>query len=165
MRSIYITGFMGAGKTTIGKTLSKKMGIPVVDTDQKIEEKQGKLIRHIFEEEGEVTFRQYESEVLRSLPTNHLIVTTGGGMVEREENRQWMKANGIVVYLYCDPYVIVERLREDTTRPLFQKENIDAFVEKFEKRRPYYEEATVHIDTTNKSVEEIIEELTGKINA
>ncbi|MEH7458900.1 shikimate kinase [Bacillus pseudomycoides] len=164
MKSIYITGYMGAGKTTIGKALSKELDIAVVDTDQKIEEKQGKLIRDIFAEEGENTFRQYESEMLRSLSTSNMIITTGGGIVERAENRQWMKENGKVVYLYCDPYVIAERLREDTTRPLFQKENIEAFVKKFENRRAYYEEADIHIDTTNKSVEEIMEELERKIN-
>ncbi|AIK37233.1 dephospho-CoA kinase [Bacillus pseudomycoides] len=165
MKSIYITGFMGAGKTTIGRMLSEQLHIPVVDTDQKIEEKQRKEIRDIFAEEGENAFRQYESEMLRSLLTSNVIITTGGGIVERAENRQWMKENGTVVYLYCDPYVIAERLREDTTRPLFQKENIEAFVEKFENRRAYYEEADIYIDTTNKSVEEIMGELLRKINA
>ena len=67
-----------------------------------------------------------------------------------------MKENGTVVYLYCDPHVIAERLREDTTRPLFQKKDIDAFVTKFESRRAYYEEAHIHIDTTNKSVKQIM---------
>lgn len=165
MKSIYITGFMGAGKTTIGRMLSEHLHIPVVDTDQKIEEKQRKEIRDIFTEEGENAFRQYESEMLRSLLKSNVIITTGGGIVERAENRQWMKENGTVVYLYCDPYVIAERLREDTTRPLFQKENIEAFVEKFENRRAYYEEADIYIDTTNKSVEEIMGELLRKINA
>ncbi|KFN01155.1 shikimate kinase [Bacillus clarus] len=164
MKSIYITGYMGVGKTTIGKVLSEELNIAVVDTDQKIEEKQGKLIRDIFVEEGEVTFRKYESEMLRSLPTNNVIITTGGGIIESVENRQWMKENGVVVYLYCDPYVIAERLREDTTRPLFQKGDIEAFVKKFEKRRMYYEEADIHIDTTNKRVEEIMKELNQKIN-
>ncbi|MDM5189949.1 shikimate kinase [Bacillus sp. DX4.1] len=164
MQAIYITGFMGAGKTTIGKALSDKLGIPVVDTDQRIEEKHGKLIRDIFAEEGEISFRQYESAMLQALPTSDIIITTGGGIVESTNNRQWMSENGIVVYLYCDPYVIAERLSEDTTRPLFQKENIEAFAQKFEKRRSHYEEATVHIDTTNKKVEEIIEEIQRKIN-
>ncbi|MGH0776048.1 shikimate kinase AroK [Bacillus cereus] len=164
MKSIYITGYMGAGKTTIGKALSKELHMDVVDTDQKIEEKQEKAILDIFAEEGEMAFREYESEMLRSLPVRNAIITTGGGIIEREENRKWMKENGIVVYLYCDPHVIVERLREDTTRPLFQKKDIDAFVTKFESRRAYYEEAHIHIDTTNKSVKQIMNELKEKIN-
>ena len=165
MRAIYITGYMGAGKTTIGRMLSEQLHIPVADTDQKIEENQGKVIRDIFTEEGENTFRQYESDMLRSLPTSNLIITTGGGIVERAENRQWMKENGTVVYLYCAPYVIAERLHGDTTRPLFQKENIEAFIAKFEGRRAFYEEATIQVDTTNKSVQEITEEILHKINA
>ena len=111
-----------------------------------------------------MTFREYESEMLRSLPVENVIITTGGGIIEREENRKWMKENGTVVYLYCDPHVIAERLREDTTRPLFQKKDIDAFVMKFESRRAYYEEAHIHIDTTNKSVKQIMNELKEKIN-
>ncbi|WP_439021613.1 shikimate kinase [Bacillus thuringiensis] len=164
MKSIYITGYMGAGKTTVGKALSKELHIDVVDTDQKIEEKQEKEIRDIFSEEGEIAFREYESEMLRSLPVHNVIITTGGGIIERAENRKWMKENGTVVYLYCDPHVIAERLREDTTRPLFQKKDIDAFVAKFESRRVYYEEAEIYIDTTNKSIEQIMNELKAKIN-
>ncbi|MFD0767982.1 shikimate kinase [Bacillus sp. CGMCC 1.60114] len=163
MRALYITGFMGAGKTTIGKALSSVLHIPVIDTDQRIEEKMKKIIRDIFSEEGEDVFRKYESEVLQSLPTNDYIITTGGGIVEKAENRQWMKEHGTVIYLYCDPYVIAKRIAGDRTRPLFQKENIPSFIEKFEKRQAYYEEATLKIDTTNKSIETIVQEIQAQI--
>lgn len=163
MRALYITGFMGAGKTTIGKALSSVLHIPVIDTDQRIEEKTKKIIRDIFSEEGEDVFRTYESEVLQLLPTNDCIITTGGGIVEKAENRQWMKEHGTVIYLYCDPYVIAERIAGDTTRPLFQKENIPSFIEKFEKRQAYYEEAVLKIDTTNKSIETIVQEIQAQI--
>ncbi|WP_440602590.1 shikimate kinase [Bacillus sp. GB_SG_008] len=163
MRALYITGFMGAGKTTIGKALSCVLHIPVIDTDQRIEEKTKKIIRDIFSEEGEDVFRKYESEVLQLLPTKDCIITTGGGIVEKAENRQWMKEHGTVIYLYCDPYVIAERIAGDTTRPLFQKENIPSFIEKFEKRQAYYEEAVLKIDTTNKSIETIVQEIQAQI--
>ena len=164
MKALYIIGFMGSGKTTVGKALSSALHMPVIDTDQCIEEKTKKIIQDIFSEEGEDKFRKYESEVLQSLPTNDYIITTGGGIVEKAENREWMKEHGTVIYLYCDPYVIAERIAGDTTRPLFQKENIGAFVEKFEKREAYYEEATVKIDTTNKSIEAIVQEIQVLIN-
>ncbi|SFI48438.1 MULTISPECIES: shikimate kinase [unclassified Bacillus (in: firmicutes)] len=163
MKALYITGFMGSGKTTVGKALSSALHMPVIDTDQCIEEKTKKIIRDIFSEEGEGVFRKYESEVLQLLPTNDYIITTGGGIVEKAENREWMKERGTVIYLYCDPYVIAERIAGDTTRPLFQKENIGSFIEKFEKRQVYYEEATVKIDTTNKSIEAIVQEIQGWI--
>ncbi|MEI4800316.1 shikimate kinase [Bacillus sp. NPDC077411] len=163
MKALYITGFMGSGKTTVGKALSSALHMPVIDTDQCIEEKTKKIIRDIFSEEGEDVFRKYESEVLQLLPTNNYIITTGGGIVEKAENREWMKERGTVIYLYCDPYVIAERIAGDTTRPLFQKENIRSFIEKFEKRQVYYEEATVKIDTTNKSIEAIVQEIQGWI--
>ncbi|PEZ07737.1 shikimate kinase [Bacillus sp. AFS018417] len=163
MRALYITGFMGAGKTTIGKALSSVLHISVIDTDQRIEEKTKKIIRDIFSEEGEDVFRKYESEVLQLLPTKDCIITTGGGIVEKAENRQWMKEHGTVIYLYCDPYVIAERIAGDTTRPLFQKENISSFIEKFEKRQAYYEEAVLKIDTTNKSIETIVQEIQAQI--
>ncbi|CAG9613902.1 Shikimate kinase [Bacillus rhizoplanae] len=163
MRALYITGFMGAGKTTIGKALSSVLHIPVIDTDQRIEEKTKKIIRDIFSEEGEDVFRKYESEVLQLLPTKDCIITTGGGIVEKAENRQWMKEHGTLIYLYCDPYVIAERIAGDTTRPLFQKENIPSFIEKFEKRQAYYEEAVLKIETTNKSIETIVQEIQTQI--
>lgn len=154
---------MGAGKTTIGKALSSVLHIPVIDTDQRIEEKTKKIIRDIFSEEGEDVFRKYESEVLQLLPTKDCIITTGGGIVEKAENRQWMKEHGTLIYLYCDPYVIAERIAGDTTRPLFQKENIPSFIEKFEKRQAYYEEAVLKIETTNKSIETIVQEIQTQI--
>lgn len=164
MKAIYITGFMGAGKTTVGKALSEVLNLPVIDTDQEIERKYGKIIRDIFTEEGEKVFRQYESEMLQSVPTINTIITTGGGIVEEEINRNWMAKHGIVIYLYCDPHVIAARLHEDITRPLFQKENIGAFIGKFKQREPFYEEATIKVNTTNKQVGDIVKEIKMKIN-
>ena len=83
---IYIHNrYMGAGKTTIGKALSKELHMDVVDTDQKIEEKQEKAIRNIFAEEGEMAFREYESEMLRSLPVHNVIITTGGELLNERK--------------------------------------------------------------------------------
>ncbi|WP_379966331.1 shikimate kinase [Ectobacillus sp. sgz5001026] len=157
MKALYITGFMGSGKTTIGKELAMRWNVPVMDTDEEIERKAGKPISAIFHDEGEDTFRSYESDMLQSLPCENVIITTGGGIVIREKNREWMKEHGIILYLYCDLSSIVERLEGDTSRPLFK--NSEVFSELFETRQKWYEEATYTIDTTNKEINFIIEEI------
>lgn len=159
MRAIYITGFMGAGKTTVGRELSVKWNVPVIDTDEYLEQTLKKKITCIFQEEGEGAFREYESKILRSLPTQNVIITTGGGIVIKEENRKWMKERGKVVYLYCDPVKIAERLKHDTTRPLFNQADINSFIELFHSRQPFYQEADIIIDTTNRQPADIAEEI------
>jgi shikimate kinase len=159
VRAIYITGFMGAGKTTVGRELSVKWNVPVIDTDEYLEQTLKKKITRIFQEEGEGAFREYESKILRSLPTQNVIITTGGGIVIKEENRKWMKELGKVVYLYCDPVKIAERLKHDTTRPLFNQADVNSFIELFHSRQPFYQEADIIIDTTNRQPADIAEEI------
>jgi shikimate kinase len=162
MRAIYLTGFMGSGKTTIGRALSEKLGIPVIDTDEMIEKKAGKTIPAIFADEGEECFRKYEQEILKQLPTNDVIITTGGGMVISKENRSWMKKHGNVIFLSCSLDIIFQRLQSDTNRPLFSQ-NKEKMKELYEKRLPYYLEAAFTIDTSQKSVEEIVEDIVRMI--
>jgi shikimate kinase len=162
MRAIYLTGFMGSGKTTIGRALSEKLGIPVIDTDEMIEKKAGKTIPAIFADEGEERFRKYEQEILKQLPTNDVIITTGGGMVISKENLSWMKKHGNVIFLSCSLDIIFQRLQSDTNRPLFSQ-NKEKMKELYEKRLPYYLEAAFTIDTSQKSVEEIVEDIVRMI--
>lgn len=161
MKVIYLTGFMGTGKSTIGELLAKKLGLDVIDTDNWIVEDTGKIITNIFAEEGEEAFRNYESNALQVLPTSDIIVSTGGGMVIREENRQYMRENGFVINLTCDFPTIVERVKLSSqtknTRPLFQHD-ISEFEQRFIARQPFYLDADVVIDT-NKPMEEIIIEI------
>ncbi|MDG4655562.1 shikimate kinase [Ectobacillus antri] len=155
---LYLTGFMGAGKTTIGKALSKQWNIPVVDTDELVELFTGKAIRDIFLEEGEEKFRQYETAALQSIQEDPVIITTGGGAVQKQENREWMLTHGIVLYVYCDVEHIFNRLQGDTSRPLLKDRS--AFIELFQSRQAYYKQAHYQIDTTGKCIEHIVEELT-----
>ncbi|MCZ0754643.1 shikimate kinase [Anoxybacillus sp. J5B_2022] len=159
MKRVYLTGFMGAGKTTVGRALAEQLCVPMIDTDSYIEEKVGKSIKQIFAEEGEVAFRQYEREFLRTLPGERLVVTTGGGMVIQQENREWMKRTGTVIYLHCEFAEIMRRLADDDTRPLLSQHDRDGLESLWKQRLPYYYEADWVINTTGKSVEQIVAEI------
>jgi shikimate kinase len=159
MKTIYLTGFMGSGKTTIGKLLSEKLSLPVIDTDQVIEEKLNKTIREVFETEGENKFREYEHKFLKLMPTENTIVTTGGGIILRKENRDWMRQSGLVIYLHCDPEEILKRLADDQTRPLLDGDKKKNVLSIFSDRSPFYHDADFKVDTTHKTPEEIVFEI------
>ncbi|MBD8071331.1 shikimate kinase [Bacillus sp. PS06] len=157
MKAIYLTGFMGAGKTTIGKSLSDVLTLPVIDTDEFLVEQVGKTIPDIFAEEGEEIFRQYERTYLKELPTEDVIITTGGGIIIQEENRSWMNNHGIVFYLYCDLEEVFARVATDGSRPLLNDKSKVTHL--FTSRLPLYQQAHYTINTTNKKVEEIVTEI------
>lgn len=159
MKSIYLTGFMGSGKTTVGKLIADKWGIPVIDTDQFIEKQRNKSIREIFEVEGESQFRKYEEQYLKLLPTENSIITTGGGIILNKENRKWMKDHGIVIYLHCEPMEILKRLEQDTTRPLLDGDKQTNIKSIFIERIELYKDAHHIIDTTNKIPNNIVTEI------
>ncbi|MFC4320742.1 shikimate kinase [Litchfieldia salsa] len=163
MKAIYLTGFMGAGKTTIGKALSETLQLPVIDTDEYIIQQVGKTIPAIFEEEGEATFRQYERTFLREFPVNDVIITTGGGIVIQEENRKWMKEHGIVFNLYCEIDEVFSRVSIDGSRPLLKTDDKSKVRNLFESRSAFYQEAHFTIDTTYKNIEEIVKEIQNKL--
>jgi shikimate kinase len=161
MNTLFLTGFMGAGKTTIGRALAEELSLTLFDTDELIERAMKKTINAIFEDEGELAFRTYEHKVLQNVSGQSVIVTTGGGIVTREENRQCMKKHGIIIYLHSDPETIMERLVEDTTRPLLKENKKEKIDQLFEARLPYYLEADYVVNTTGKSVDTVVTEITG----
>lgn len=112
---------MGCGKTSVGTYLQKKHGLTFIDTDRYIEEIYGKAISAIFKEDGEETFRQYEVNALSSL-TDYDVIATGGGIVEKEENREKMTERGKVVYLQTSFNEIMNRLQQDVSRPLWNQD-------------------------------------------
>ncbi|WP_010096970.1 shikimate kinase [Ornithinibacillus scapharcae] len=146
MKHIFLIGFMGSGKTTTAVKLSKTLQTSYIDTDKLIEELRGKTIPSIFAEEGESAFRNYESETLHMIE-NKLIVSTGGGIVEREENIQFMQDNGVIIYLKTSLDVITNRLEQDKSRPLWKDEERNTRL--YRKRQALYEscaDLTVHCD-------------------
>ncbi|MBB6175320.1 shikimate kinase [Anoxybacillus tengchongensis] len=165
MKAIYLTGFMGAGKTTVGKRLGEVLQLPVIDTDAYIEQQVGKTIADIFAEEGEGVFRAYEREVLKKLPTEHIVITTGGGIVIQEENRRFMSNHGIVIYLHCELHELFRRLADDATRPLLMENKQSQMKQLFEQRLPWYRQAHITIDTTNRTVDDIVETIVSLLKS
>lgn len=164
MKAIYIIGFMGSGKTTVGKALSGSLGLPVYDTDEEITKFANKSISEIFDEEGEQHFRLLEAEVLRGLPVVDSIITTGGGIILREENRKWMRENGEVIFLYASPEETLHRLEGDQTRPLLQGIKKAKVAHMLEERLPFYlESANLKVDTTSKSINLIVQEIKQRL--
>lgn len=159
MKAIYITGFMGAGKTSIGGNLANLLNVQVIDTDHYIEEKVGEKISTIFSKDGEEKFRVYEREYLKELPTEDIVLTTGGGIIIQDDNRAWMRQHGKIIYLHCDLEVIFERLKDDTTRPLFDIEQKNKMIQLYHNRLPLYQDADFIVDTTYKNVHQIVEEI------
>ncbi|MFD2618308.1 shikimate kinase [Terrilactibacillus laevilacticus] len=163
---IYLTGFMGAGKTTIGAKLGSNCHLPVVDTDQFIVQTYKQTISEMFQLHGEPYFRKAEESILTNLSkrTAPTIVTTGGGIIMSKQNRQKMKQSGIIIYLHCDFNVIMQRLQQDHSRPLLQQHNRKSFSELFLTRLKHYLECDYVIDTTYKSVSTIVKEICFILN-
>jgi shikimate kinase len=140
--NVYLVGMMGAGKTTIGRALARRLRKTFVDADQEIESRTGVRIPVIFDIEGEEGFRRREALVLQQLTAESAIVlATGGGAVLNPENRRCLARSGVVVYLDVSPDVLWERLRQDTARPLLKVEDPRARIaELYKQRDPLYRE-------------------------
>ncbi|SHI86873.1 shikimate kinase [Rubritalea squalenifaciens DSM 18772] len=158
-RNIVLIGFMGSGKSTVGRELGKLLGYPIVDTDHKIEEQEGLTIPEIFSTKGEDYFRTTETKLIQSLceeGISHHIIATGGGLPMREENRPLIRQLGYVVWLQADVDTILNRTSRNSNRPLLQTDNPRKTIEELlEKRNPVYEEVChLRIRTSNLDIEE-----------
>lgn len=150
-KNIYLVGLMGAGKTTVGRVLARRLGMSFIDSDHEIEARTGVRIPTIFEIEGEEGFRLREAQVIADLAASGgSVVATGGGAVLRPENREHLKSSGFVVYLNVPPQLLYERIRHDRSRPLLQVEDpLGKLTELHGQRDPLYREvADMVIDSS-----------------
>ena len=166
--NIYLIGLMGSGKTTLGKSLAKKLNRPFIDTDQLIEQKSGVDVSMIFEFEGEVGFRERETKLLSeiALKKDH-IVSTGGGIILSKYNRDVITKSGVIFYLKTQPAELLIRLQNDKTRPLLQGANLKEKLTKIYAERSTLYEMTADyvIETKNKRIAQIVTHIEEIISA
>jgi shikimate kinase len=161
MKNIVLTGFMGTGKSTIGKELSKMLNMKLVDIDAEIEKAQKIKINDIFRIFGEQYFRDIETAMIKKLSRGkNIIISTGGGAVLRDENMEALKEKGIIFCLNASTETIMKRTARSEDRPLLKVENPkEKISEMLSCRRPFYEKAGIMIETDCKTPSEIAQEI------
>lgn len=162
MKNVYLIGFMGTGKSTVGRMLAADLGMKFVDTDKIVEDKTGKSILDIFEEASEEEFRKLETEVLREITDESgMVVSTGGGIVVTRGNLELMKQSGSVFTLIADAGTIHDRLSaDDTCRPLLEVDNpLDEIKRLLFERAAFYINAHHIIETSDITAREAADQI------
>jgi shikimate kinase len=164
-KSIFLTGFMGAGKTTVGQQLADMLKLPFVDLDARIVQNEQRSIANIFDEDGEDYFRDCETALLEKLKLEPTAVyATGGGIVVREVNRQFMANMGCVVYLQASWTTLQERLQHSVDRPLVDHEKGWADLKiLWDYRQESYSKADIIIQTDGLASSEIARNIAGEL--
>ena len=164
--NVYLVGLMGAGKTSVGKLLARRLGKVFYDCDLEIERATGVRVPVIFDIEGESGFRAREQKILAELvERSSVVLATGGGAVLSEQNRRLLKEHGTVVYLCASPQDLCRRTRHDRNRPLLQTADpLAKLTELYKERDPLYREvADLVVDTGNQSVSALASRLEQKL--
>ncbi|OGS19239.1 MAG: hypothetical protein A2219_08670 [Elusimicrobia bacterium RIFOXYA2_FULL_50_26] len=157
--NIVLTGFMGTGKSAVGKALAQKLGWLFIDTDETIEKEVGLSVAEIFKRKGEPYFRQAESKAVALVSLlDKAVISCGGGVVLKAENMDELEKNGVVVCLTADPSAIYNRTRYDTGRPLLKVADPQAKIgELMQARSQFYQRCSLTVDTSAMAVDEIVE--------
>lgn len=162
VRRIYLIGFMGSGKSTVGRHLARRLGWKFIDLDREIERSERHAIADIFRERGEAHFRQLESLCLKRISSSEkAVIALGGGAFLDPENRALAEKTGLTVWLKASFAKVADRVRIDGTRPKFtSKEQAEAL---YRSREPYYALAKVHVSTDDGTPETIADEIIGVV--
>ena len=160
---LYLIGFMGVGKTTIGKQIAAFNKVVFIDTDSQIEKETSKSIKEIFETDGEIAFRKLETDTIHSIDRK-AIIACGGGLPAHNNNIEYLKHKGIVIYLKASTETLIKRLEKNKNkRPLISNltnEKRLEFIRKILKEREEtYKQADYTIETDNKTVKEVLREI------
>jgi shikimate kinase len=165
-KSIVLIGMMGAGKSSVGRSLQRQSGLARLDTDEMLAAEFGMSIAQIFEKHGEEKFRDAETDLLRKLaPDRPAIIVTGGGIVLRRQNVDLLKNIGTLVWLAADEATLFERAARRDHRPLLQKKDPRAVFSKLfgERERLYAAAADIRIDTSRMNHDEVAETILSKM--
>lgn len=167
MKNIVLLGFMGTGKTAVGKILAQKLSLKFVDFDNLIEEEMGMSISDIFFNFGEPYFRDLEKEMVRRISfKKNLVIATGGGVVLDDENMENLRRHGILITLMASVEEIYRRISKTNNRPLLDVPYPEKTIkEMLELRRPRYELADFIVNTSGRSVEDVAEEIVKHISS
>ena len=161
--TIFLCGFMGCGKTTVGEILAKKLGLPLIDTDAYIVEQEGKSIPDIFAQDGEPYFRKKEAEA--TLCTQNAVISCGGGAMLNPDSADYARKNGAVVLLDESFDTCYGRIQGDTNRPIVQRSTRDELHQLFDKRSGTYRAHASHVIPGGVSPEEMAERIMAAVKA
>ncbi|MBD1422269.1 MULTISPECIES: shikimate kinase [Sphingobacterium] len=164
-KPIFLIGFMGSGKTTLGRKLANHLNLKFIDLDHVIVERIGMSIPAYFTQYGEQKFREMESQLLKEQRGKRAVISTGGGSPCFFDNMEWILENGISIYLYLTPKALHNRLQQSNiaSRPALQGLRDEALLqfieEKLDERAPFYKQAHIHIDQLNTSLDTICQSI------
>ncbi len=155
--NLYLVGFMGTGKTTVGRMAAQRLGFALLDSDQEIERQQGRTIAGIFAEDGEPAFRAMERDfITRGHPVSRTVVACGGGLVVQPGMLELLKRKGVVICLHASIETVLERISGHSHRPLFNVENPEARLrELYAQREPVYRQSGTLILTDARSLTDV----------
>jgi shikimate kinase len=161
MRNIVLIGFMGCGKSAVGRMLASRLRLQHLDTDLEIEKVTGKSVAQIFAKDGPIRFRSEENLLLKKLAgKQNLVISTGGGILLNPENVKLLQQDGILIHLYADKEVIYKRVKGKRNRPLLNRGNLkERIKELFETRKDAYNIAELSIDTGKYNLDEIVDQI------
>lgn len=163
--NIILTGFMGTGKSTVGRLVADKLKIPFFDVDDTIKRQTGRSISQLFQDKGEAAFRALESATIQELSMQEkAVIATGGGALMNAQNRDFLERNGILVCLTARTGTLLERLKDDLTRPLLTGESMQERIDRLmQERQAVYAMCPVQVLTDDKTIAQVAQDVIEKI--